>query len=104
MLTAIRTKLSNHLRKAKPAPFWMVYFISPKNGKKVVLQSYEDRAEAQDHLSEFKKRYGKMIQAGIEETEPAANRSAAVQNFARARSKRLSKAIAKCTEVLKKRK
>lgn len=66
--------------------FYMVYFISPNSGKQIVMKAYEDRAEAQTHLNEFKKLYGKLVMAGIEEGFVAKNATMAVQNWGRRRS------------------
>lgn len=43
-----------------------VYYIG-KSGKKIIVQRYEDQAEANQHLKDLRKLYGKYIKAGVRE-------------------------------------
>lgn len=63
--------------------FHVVYYVSPKTGKKIALQAYEDVGLAKSHLQEFKNLYGKLVQAGIEQEVTGVNATMAMQGWSR---------------------
>lgn len=76
-----------HTPKAsQTGDYHMVYFVSPKTGKKVLMQGYEDPAMANSHLKEFRRLYGSLVMAGIEEYSGSPVASVAMQNYSGGRS------------------
>ena len=88
--------------KHKPVESYVVYFVSPKTQKKIAMQAYHDMGEAKQHLQEFKKRYGKYVQAGVEESVSDKTKDSAVQKFS-SKERKLSTSIKKCRDKLKRK-
>jgi hypothetical protein len=88
--------------KRKLSPYYIVYFVSPKTQKMIVMQAYPDQAGAKEHLAQFKKRYGKLVQAGIQETFPDKNKDLAIQHFSGGRA--MKQTVAKCRDLIRQRK
>ncbi len=58
------------VKKSSIDQIFNVYSIK-KSGKKIIHQTYEDMGDAQEHVSNLRRLYGKFIQAGIEQKTPS---------------------------------